>query len=71
MTCDAPLDLDHPARLRSRRDGSDSQSQDQTVHDVYDRHGYADEDQRIMAAVARHVISLVEGTQTSNVISLR
>ena len=39
--------------------------------DVYDRHGYADEDQRIMAAVARHVISLVEGTQTSNVISLR
>ena len=39
--------------------------------DIYDRNGYADEDQRIMAAVARHVISLVEGTQTSNVISLR
>ena len=30
--------------------------------DVYDRHGYADEDKRIMAAVARHVIGLVEGT---------
>jgi hypothetical protein len=26
-----------------------------TVTDVYDRHGYADEDRRIMAAVARHV----------------
>ena len=39
--------------------------------DVYHRHGYADEDQRIMAAVARQVISLVEGMQTSNVISLR
>jgi hypothetical protein len=42
-----------------------------TVTDVYDRHGYADEDKRIMAAVARHVIGLVEGTETSNVISLR
>ena len=39
--------------------------------DIYDRHGYQEEDKRIMAAVARHVISLVEGTQTSNVISLR
>jgi len=36
------------------------------VTDVYDRHGDADEDQRIMAAVGRQVISLVEGTQTSN-----
>ena len=41
------------------------------VTDVYDRHGYAEEDRRIMAAVARHVIGLVEGTETSNVISLR
>ena len=41
------------------------------VTDVYDRHGYADEDKRIMSAVARHVLSLVEGTGTSNVISLR
>ena len=37
----------------------------------YDRHGYADEDKRIMAAVARHVAGLVEGTAASNVISLR
>jgi integrase len=42
-----------------------------TVTDVYDRHGYAEEDKRIMAAVARHLIGLVEGTETSNVISLR
>ena len=30
-----------------------------------------DEDRRIMAAVARHVLSLVEGNRTSNVIALR
>jgi hypothetical protein len=41
------------------------------VTDVYDRHGYADEDNRIMAAIARHLIGLVEGPETSNVISLR
>ena len=42
-----------------------------SVTDVYDRHGYADEDKRIMAAVARHVIGLVEAEQTSNVVVLR
>ena len=43
-----------------------------TVTDVYDRHGYQEEeDRRIMAAVARHVLGLVEGTGTSNVVSLR
>ena len=31
----------------------------------------ADEDKRIMAAVARHVLSLVEGEETSNVVALR
>ena len=41
------------------------------VTDVYDRHGYADEDKRIMAAVARLISDLVEGTATSNVVSLR
>ena len=41
------------------------------VTDVYDRHGYADGDRRIMAALARHVLSVVEGKQTSNVVSLR
>ena len=39
--------------------------------DVYDGHGDAEEDRRIMAAVARPVLSLVEGAETSNVVSLR
>jgi integrase len=41
------------------------------VTDVYDRHGYEAEDRRIMAAVARHVIGMVEAKQTSNVVVLR
>jgi ligand-binding sensor domain-containing protein len=41
------------------------------VTDVYDRHSYEEEDKRIMAAVARHVLSVVEGTRESNVVSLR
>jgi len=41
------------------------------VTDVYDRYGYADEDRRIMAAVARLVMSLVKGTEATNVVSLR
>ena len=41
------------------------------VTDVYDRHGYADEDKRIMAAVARHVLSIVGKTEASNVVVLR
>ena len=41
------------------------------VTDVYDRHSYAKEDTLIMAAVARHVISIVDGTGTSNVVALR
>jgi hypothetical protein len=31
----------------------------------------ADEDRRIMAAVARHVLGIVEATGTTNVIALR
>jgi hypothetical protein len=41
------------------------------VTDIYDRHGYAEEDRRIMETVARHVLGLVKGTETSNVVSLR
>jgi hypothetical protein len=33
-------------------------------------YSYADEDKRIMAAVARHVTSTVEGKATSNVVAL-
>ena len=51
-------------RLGFGRDAMDriANHRTSTVTDVYDRHGYADEDKRIMAAVARHVIGLVEGT---------
>ncbi|MET0719901.1 MAG: tyrosine-type recombinase/integrase, partial [Tardiphaga sp.] len=41
------------------------------VTDVYDRHSYAEEDARIMAAVARHILHVVEGTGTGKVVSLR
>src|SRR5258706_4984289 len=34
-------------------------------------HSYADKDKRIIAAVARHVTSIVEGKATSNVVALR
>jgi hypothetical protein len=42
-----------------------------SVTDVYNRHGYEAEDKRIVAAVARHVIGLVEAEQTSNVVVLK
>ena len=60
-------------RLGFGRDAMDRIANHKTskVTDVYDRHGYADEDKRIMAAVARHALGLVQGTATSNVISLR
>jgi integrase len=60
-------------RLGFGRDAMDriANHKTSTVTDVYDRHGYADEDKRIMAAVARHVLGLVEGAGTSNVVSLR
>jgi integrase len=41
------------------------------VTDVYDRHSYAEEDKRIMAALARHILGLVEGKTADNVVSLR
>jgi integrase len=60
-------------RLGSGRDAVDriANHRTSTVTDVYDRHGYAEEDRRIMAAVARHVLAIVEGTETSNVVNLR
>jgi len=60
-------------RLGFGRDAMDRVANHRTsrVTDVYDRHGYAEEDRRIMAAVARHILSVVEGTGTSNVVSLR
>jgi hypothetical protein len=32
------------------------------IASVYDRHGYADENKRIMEAVANHIMLLVEGS---------
>jgi integrase len=60
-------------RLGFGRDAMDRVANHRTskVTDIYDRHGYAEEDRRIMDAVARHVLLLVEGTGTSNVVSLR
>jgi len=60
-------------RLGFGRDAMDRIANHRTssVTDVYDRHGYADEDRRIMSAVARHVIGLVDGNAISNVVSLR
>jgi integrase len=42
-----------------------------SVTDVYDRHSYAEEDKRIMAAVARHILGLVERKGSTNVVALR
>ena len=60
-------------RLGFGRDAMDRIANHRTssVTDVYDRHGYEDEDKRIMAAVARHVTGLVEGPAAGNVVSLR
>jgi hypothetical protein len=61
--------VDHPILAATRWTAYNHRTS--TVTDVYDRHGYADEDKRILAAIARHVLSIVEGTGTSNVVSLR
>ena len=60
-------------RLGFGRDAMDRVANHKTskVTDVYDRHGYGEEDKRIMAAVARHLQALVAGAETGNVISLR
>jgi hypothetical protein len=55
------------------RDTMDRVANHQTtkVTDVYDRHGYAEEDQRIMTVVTRLIVSLVDGKEPTNVVSLR
>jgi integrase len=50
-------------RIQNHRDGG--------IADVYDRHEYAEENKRIMEAVAARLLSLAEGAQiSSNVVSL-
>ena len=61
-------------RLSFGRDAMDriANHKSSTVTDVYDRHGYADEDKRIMAAVARHMLEIATGVAgTGNVVRLR
>ena len=41
------------------------------IADVYDLHGYADENKRIMEAVAAHIMGLVEGRADDKVVPLR
>ena len=60
-------------KLRFGRDAMDRIANHKKggITDVYDRHGYETEDRRIMAAVARHILALVEGCGKSNVVTLR
>ena len=60
-------------RLGFGRDAMDRVANHRTssVTDVYDRHGYGEEDRRIMAAVARHVPASGRGDRQSNVVALR
>jgi hypothetical protein len=41
------------------------------IASVYDRHGYADENKKIMEAVAAKIMSLVEGARTTSSRSRR
>ena len=38
------------------------------IASVYDRHEYAEENKRVMEAVATHIMQLVEGSPSNNVI---
>jgi integrase len=40
------------------------------IGSIYDRHGYADENKRLMEAVAQHLVSLAEPMADSNVVQL-
>ena len=40
------------------------------IASVYDRHGYEDENKRVMEAVAVHIMALVEGKGGDNVIPM-
>ena len=40
------------------------------IADVYDRHQYTQENQRVMEAVASHVVALAEGRTASNVVPM-
>jgi integrase len=48
-------------RVQNHREGG--------ISSVYDRHGYAEENKRIMEAVASRLLALAEGTTTANVVT--
>jgi integrase len=48
-------------RIQNHREGG--------IADVYDRHEYAEENKRIMEAVASRLLALAEGTATANVVT--
>jgi integrase len=61
-------------KLKLGRDGMNrilNHSNGDDTGDVYDRHGYADEDKHIMDRVAAHIMALVEGRETDNVVTLQ
>jgi integrase len=49
-------------RIQNHREGG--------IASVYDRHGYADENKRVMEAVATHIMALIEG-RAGNVVAFR
>ena len=40
------------------------------IASVYDRHGYADENKRVMEATAARIMALVKGGEAGNVVAL-
>jgi integrase len=50
-------------RIQNHRDGG--------IASVYDRHGYAEENKRVMETVANHFVALVEGRGGDTVVSGR
>jgi hypothetical protein len=45
-------------RIQNRKEGG--------IGSIYDRHSYADENKRIMEAVAQHLVSLAEGGRANS-----
>jgi integrase len=50
-------------RIQNHREGG--------VTDTYDRHGYADENKRVMESVASRIVSLATGRAADNVVTLQ
>jgi len=50
-------------RVQNHREGG--------ITDTYDRHGYADENKRVMEAVAAKIMALVEGRASDKVVKFR